>query len=193
MKMPRFYPAPTIKPMLAGIILLLLTACTGIPEGLRPVEGFEIKRYLGQWHEIARLNHSFERDLTQVTARYSLREDGGIDVLNRGFNPKTGVWKEAQGRAYFLGEPTIASLKVSFFGPFYGGYHVLALDREAYRYAMISGPSRDYLWILAREKQLPTPLLNTLINQAKEAGFATHNLILVDQKNDHTFPSGTPR
>jgi apolipoprotein D and lipocalin family protein len=85
-----------------------------------------------------------------VTATYAERDDGGVSVLNRGFDPVAGTWKEAQGRAYFLEGPDIASLKVSFFGPFYGGYHVFALEPD-YRWAMVAGPTRDYLWILARE------------------------------------------
>jgi apolipoprotein D and lipocalin family protein len=169
--------------LFAALALLLLSACTGIPDGLKPVEGFDLQRYLGQWHEIARLDHSFERGLVNVSATYSLREDGGIDVLNRGFDSGRGKWNEARGRAYFLGSPQTASLKVSFFGPFYGGYHVIALDREAYRYALISGPSREYLWILAREKQLPEALLKSLVAQARQAGFATQELIYVEQNS----------
>jgi apolipoprotein D and lipocalin family protein len=165
--------------LLAGLAVLLLSACTGVPEGLKPVGGFEVRRYLGQWYEIARFDHRFERGLTDVSATYSLREDGGINVVNRGYDRKRGKWQEASGRAYFLGSPHTGSLKVSFFGPFYGGYHVIALDREAYRYAVVSGPSRDYLWILARERQLPEPLLKSLVAQARQAGFDTSQLIYV--------------
>lgn len=172
-----------MKPSLfIAALALLLSACTGIPEGLKPVHGFEIDRYLGQWHEIARLDHSFERGLTDVSATYTLRNDGGIDVLNRGFDPQRGKWSEAKGRAYFLDSPQIASLKVSFFGPFYGGYHVIALDREAYRYALISGPSRDYLWILARESKLPAATLESLVAKAHAAGFETEKLIYVEHQ-----------
>ena len=165
----------------ANFSLLLASACTGVPDGLKPVDGFELQRYLGQWHEIARLDHSFERGLTDVSATYSLREDGGIDVLNLGFDPKRGQWSEAKGRAYFLGSPQTASLKVSFFGPFYGGYHVIALDSDAYHYALISGSSREYLWILARDKQLPEATLKSLVAQARQAGFDTDKLIYVEQ------------
>jgi apolipoprotein D and lipocalin family protein len=166
--------------LLAGLTLMLVSACTGVPEDLKPVEGFELQRYLGQWHEIARLDHGFERGLTDVSATYSLRDDGGIDVLNRGFDPRRGQWSEIRGRAYFLGSPQTASLKVSFFGPFYGGYHVFALDREGYRHALISGPSREYLWILARDRQLPEATLKSLVAQARAAGFATGDLIYVE-------------
>lgn len=161
---------------LLAVLMLPLGGCTGVPEGIQPVRGFEVERYLGTWHEIARLDHAFERGLEQVSARYEKRSDGGISVLNRGFDPVKGVWKEAEGRAFFIGEPEVASLKVSFFGPFYGGYHIFALDPD-YRWVMISGPSRDYLWILARDPRLPSSLLEDLIARARQAGFATDSLI----------------
>lgn len=168
-------------------LLLLLTGCAvAPPEGVTPVTGFELNRYLGQWYEIARLDHSFERGLSHVSATYSLRDDGGVRVLNRGYDDPAGRWKEAEGRAYFIGEPTVGSLKVSFFGPFYGGYHLIALDREHYSWVMISGPSRDYLWILARDRQLPPAVWEALLKQAKALGFATEQLITVNQdRGDH--------
>lgn len=165
--------------------LLLLSGCAvAPPSGVTPISGFDVNRYLGLWYEIARLDHSFERGLSQVSAHYSEREDGGLKVLNRGYNDRAGVWKEAEGRAYFTGEPTVGSLKVSFFGPFYGGYHLIALDQEKYSYAMISGPSRDYLWILARTRQLPPTVLEDLLQQAKTLGFATDALIWVRQDRE---------
>lgn len=168
---------PPSLPLLWTLLLLLLSSgCTGVPESIEPVRGFDVERYLGTWHEIARLDHRFERGLEQVTATYSPREDAGITVLNRGFDPAQEVWKSAEGRAYFRSSPDIASLKVSFFGPFYGGYHIFALDPE-YRWAMISGPTRNYFWILARQPQLPSELLGDLIEQARAAGFATDDLI----------------
>lgn len=172
----------------AGFALLLVSACTGVPKGLEPVPGFQLERYLGQWHEIARLDHSFERGLTDVSAIYSLREDGGIDIVNRGYDPRRGQWEEARGRAYFLGSPQTASLKVSFFGPFYGGYHVIALDRKDYRHALVSGPSRKYLWILARDRQLPEATLKSLVAQARQAGFAVDELIYVEHRGEPAKP-----
>lgn len=171
-----------LRLLASGLALLLLSACAGIPKGLAPVQGFEIDRYLGQWHEIARLDHSFERGLIDVSATYSPREDGGIRVLNRGYDPERGQWKEIEGRAYFLDGPQTASLKVSFFGPFYGGYHVIALDRENYRHALVSGPSREYLWILARERELPAKTLASLVAQARQAGFPVDRLIYVKHR-----------
>lgn len=157
----------------------LATGCSsvGIPDGLQPVTGFDPDRYLGTWHEIARLDHSFERGLTKVTATYSLKSDGSIRVLNRGYDAGKARWKEAEGVARFLGERNVGSLKVSFFGPFYGGYHILALDRENYQYALVCGPSRSYLWILARETKLPESTLSELLRQAHDAGFSTNALI----------------
>jgi len=177
--------------------VLALAGCTSVPQGIEPVRNFDLTRYLGTWHEIARLDHAFERGLTQVTATYSLRDDGGIDVLNRGYDAAKQVWKEAEGRAYFTGEPQVASLKVSFFGPFYGGYHVFALDPD-YRWALVSGPSRDYFWILARQPSLPPSTLESLIDTARQAGFDTRALIFPQTAagpsagSEDAFPDGKP-
>lgn len=165
-------------------LVLLCTGCTGVPEGLEPVEGFETDRYLGTWYEIARFDHSFERGLEDVSATYSLREDGGLRVRNRGYDPEQGEWQEAIGRAYPIGDPSVASLKVSFFGPFYGGYHVIALDLDRYDAALVSGPTREYLWILARERSLDRERREAIIASALEAGFDVDQLIWVAQTRD---------
>lgn len=164
----------------------MLSGCSSVsvPEGLTPVTGFEPERYLGKWYEIARLDHKFERGLEAVTAEYTERPDGSIRVLNRGYDPAKERWKEAKGVARFLGDRTVGSLKVSFFGPFYGGYHVIALDKEDYQYAMVSGPSREYLWILARDPSLPAETLASLLSQADHDGFATNALVFVKQPTD---------
>jgi apolipoprotein D and lipocalin family protein len=159
------------------VFALLLSACAGIPEGIQPVSGFELPRYLGLWHEIARLDHRFERGLTDITAEYSLREDGGVKVINSGFDSEKGERVSAEGKAYFVDKPDVGRLEVSFFGPFYGGYNIIALDKAAYQYVMIAGPNRDYLWILARTPTLPADVLQTLVAQAKSQGFAVDELI----------------
>lgn len=158
-------------------LLLLLSACSGIPEGLSPVTGFELQRYLGHWYEIARLDHRFERGLVDVQADYSLREDGGVRVLNSGTNSTSGQRETAEGRAYFVNNADIGQLKVSFFGPFFGGYNIITLDKTDYRYALIAGPDRNYLWILARTPRLEQPVLDALVAQAKSQGFTTEQLI----------------
>ncbi len=161
-------------------ITLLLASCTGIPENIKPVGQFELQRYLGTWYEIARLDHSFERGLSQVTANYALRDDGGVSVINRGYNEEKKEWKSAEGKAYFVDKTDTGYLKVSFFGPFYGSYVIFELDKERYNYALISGPDKEYFWILARQPQLDSEVLQRLIAQAKSLGFATEKLIIVD-------------
>jgi apolipoprotein D and lipocalin family protein len=174
---------------LVWLLALLLTACMGVPDNVKVVASVDASQYLGTWYEIARLDHSFERDLEKVTASYSLRDDGGIKVINRGFNTKTNQWKEAEGKAYFV-EPANADktntgkLKVSFFGPFYGAYNIIELDKPYYNYVMICGPDKSYLWILSRTPQLTYPIKQHLIAQAKSLGFDTEKLIHVPQTSE---------
>ena len=162
------------------LMMALVSSCTGTPQGVAPVRPFDVQRYKGEWFEIMRLDHSFERGLTNVTATYTLRDDGSVGVLNKGFDRKNCRWKEADGRAVFQGDRDTASLSVTFFWPFAGGYHVIALDPQEYGWALISGPSRDYLWILARRPDLSPDIRNRLVDQARRAGFPVQNLILVD-------------
>lgn len=159
---------------------LLLSACTGIPEGVRPVEDFDKSRYLGTWYEIARLDHSFERGLQQVTATYTEREDGGIKVLNKGYNAQEREWKTAKGKAFFVGDSTVGHLEVSFFGPFYASYVIAELDKQNYSYALITGPDTEYLWILGRSPALPEATMKRLIDLAQGYGFDTSQLIFVE-------------
>ncbi|HAH32205.1 MAG TPA: lipocalin [Elusimicrobia bacterium] len=168
-----------MRKYLLAICGVLLPACASVPKGLNPVGGFELGRYLGTWHEIARLDHSFERGLVKVTAEYSMRDDGGVKVLNKGFDQRKNKWKEAEGRAYFTGDKTTGSLKVSFFRPFYGGYHIIELDKEGYQYALVSGPSRSYLWILARSPEMPSETIKMLVSKARELGFDTDKLVFL--------------
>ena len=162
-------------------IALLMSGCTGMPDGVRPVEGFELDRYLGQWYEIARLDHRFERGLTQVTAQYSLREDGGVRVLNRGFSNAEGEWQEVEGKAYFVESPDLGHLKVSFFGPLYSSYVVFELDSQEYQYAFISGYNTSYLWLLARTPTVDVGILQRFMERAAALGFDTDAVILVAQ------------
>ncbi len=181
-------PLAVRSPWLAAIQLAtlcgLLAACTvDAPDGIEPVTDFEAERYLGRWYEIARLDHRFERDLSAVTAEYSWREDGGVAVRNRGYKLDEQEWDEVEGKAYFIGEPDVGSLKVSFFGPFYGGYHIMALDETApdYAYSLVSGPNRGYLWVLSRSPTLPEETLAELLAMADAHGFPMGELTMVDQ------------
>jgi len=167
---------------LALLALIGLGACsTSPPAGMNSITPFDISRYAGKWYEIARLDHRFERDMSDVSATYSQQADGSVKVINRGYDGKLGDWRQAVGRAVFTGEPDRASLKVSFFGPFYGGYHVVALDRQNYRWALVVGPDRGYFWMLARQRMVPVELRSQLLEQAREMGIDVDRLIWVDQ------------
>ena len=162
------------------LLSLIFTGCSSIPSGVQAVGNFDVNRYQGTWYEIARLDHIFERGLSNVSATYTLRDDSGINVLNKGFDKNSGQWKQIEGKAYFVKDKNIGRLKVTFFWPFSGGYNVISLDHENYSYAMVCGPNRSYLWILAREKTLSRSVINQLTKTAKKLGFKTDNLIFVE-------------
>ncbi|OHX11236.1 lipocalin [Chromobacterium sphagni] len=166
---------------LFALALLPLTGCdTAPPPEIAPVQGFQLERYQGRWYEIARLDHRFERGLQAVSADYSRNADGSIRVVNRGFDATTSSWREAVGKAWFNGPADVASLKVSFFGPFYGGYHVAALD-PGYRWAVVVGPDKDYLWLLSRDKQPAADAKPALLSVAARLGVPADKLIWVRQ------------
>ena len=170
-------------------ILAIFTIAAAALSGCRNAEStasipavrpFDAERYIGTWYEIARLPHSFERDMTRVTAVYTARKDGGIDVLNSGW--RDGEHRTARGRARFRGDSTVGELEVSFFGPFYGQYRIIALAPD-YSSAMVTGSSRDYLWILARESTLPPETFRQYKEQAAKLGFDVAAL---------EYPNGRP-
>ena len=153
-----------------------------MPASVAPVQDFELEKYLGRWYEIARLDHSFERGLEQVTAEYSLLEGGGVRVKNRGFSKAKNAWKEAEGKAFFVRKSSEGYLKVSFFGPFYGSYVVFELDKDNYQYAFVCGPNTSYLWLLSRTPTVDKDVLTRFVNKAKQLGFATEKLVYVNQQ-----------
>ncbi|WP_292994304.1 lipocalin family protein [Nitrosomonas sp.] len=167
---------------LLGIFLTLwISGCVSIPQHIEPINGFELNKYLGKWYEIARLDHSFERGLDNVTAEYFLRDDGGVKVINKGFSAVDNKWKEAEGKAYFVEDPQQGYLKVSFFGPFYGAYIVFELDKENYQYAFVTSYDKSYLWLLARTPTVSDALLDRFVQRAAELGFAADKLIFPKQ------------
>lgn len=167
---------------LSIVLVMLFMGCVGIPEDVKPVDNFKLERYLGKWYEIARLDHPFERGLSRVTAVYSLRDDGGIRVVNRGYSAKENKWREVQGKAYFVAKSDQGYLKVSFWGPLYGSYIVFELDQENYQYSLVCGPDKSYLWILARSTELRADVKDMLIAKASALGFDTGRLIFVDHE-----------
>lgn len=176
---------PKVRLFFSVCLMVVLAACTGMPENVYPVKGFDVDRYLGTWYEIARLDHSFERGLEQVSATYSLRDDGGITVLNKGYATEEGEWSQAEGKAYLVDSEDAdksGHLKVSFFGPFYSSYIIFELDQANYQYAFISGYNKEYLWLLSRTPQIDTALRETFIQRAQSLGFASEQLIWVKQR-----------
>ena len=170
-----------MRKLLILISAIILSGCLGMPKLVQPVTDFNLNRYLGKWYEIARLDHSFERGLSQVTAEYGLRDDGGVVVLNRGFSASESKWKEAVGKAYFANNESEGYLKVSFFGPFYGSYVVFELDHENYQYAFVSGPNLKYLWLLARKPSVEPEVIEKFVQMSKARGFDTEDLIFTQQ------------
>ena len=168
--------------LLAMITMTLFSACTTIPKGAVAVSSFEKEKYLGKWYEIARMDFRFERNMNNTTAMYTANKDGSIRVENAGYNYKKNVWKKAIGKAKFVGKEDVAMLKVSFFGPFYGGYNVIALDKD-YKYALIAGGDLGYLWILSREKSIPEEIKSDYLKKASDLGFNTSELIWVEHNN----------
>jgi apolipoprotein D and lipocalin family protein len=162
-------------------LLAFVTGCVGIPENVQPVSGFKAEKYLGQWYEIARMDHRFERGLSKVTANYSMREDGGIKVVNRGFSASDNKWSEAVGKAYFVSSPDQGHLKVSFFGPIYASYIVFELDQTDYQYALISGPDKGYFWLLSRTPRISAELKERLLAKAEKLGYERSKILTVDQ------------
>ena len=169
-----------VKIFLLLALPFLLLACTGKPEGVVAVKEFELDRYLGKWYEIARLDHSFERGLNNITAEYSLRDDGGVKVINSGFSKEDNDWQQAEGKAFFVDRTDIGHLKVSFFGPFYGSYIIFELDKKNYQYAFVSGPNTSYLWLLARTPQVDNKITEQFVKRSQELGFDTSKLIYVE-------------
>ena len=164
--------------ILGAIALIHLSACVSIPDGAVAVSPFDQQKYLGKWYEIARLDFKYERNLNNVTANYSLNDDGSIKVDNKGYNYVEKEWKQSIGKAKPVGEPTVGRLKVSFFGPFYSGYNIIALDKH-YQYALVAGDDLKNLWILSRTTAIPLGIKKNYLQKAKDIGFDTNALIWV--------------
>ena len=170
----------TMRVTLYVTSIVVLAGCVRIPEGITPVKSFDQSRYLGPWYEIARLDHSFERGLSSISATYTVREDGHIRVVNRGYDPEEGIWRDVIGVAKFVDTPDVAHLKVSFFGPFYGSYVVFELG-ESYHYALVTSYSRDYFWFLSRTPTVDETLRQHVLERAQALGFATEEMIWLSQ------------
>lgn len=151
-------------------------SCVSIPKGASAVQAFDLNRYLGKWYEIARKDFKYEKNLNNVTAEYSLNEDGSIRVVNRGYDVVKEEWKESIGKAKPVGDPREGRLKVSFFGPFYSGYNVIEIDPE-YRYVLVAGNDLKNLWILSRQPTIPEDVQDRYLKKAQEIGYDTSDLV----------------
>lgn len=165
-----------MKKILWFFVILSLTGCTGIPEGVEPVNNFNIKKYEGKWYEVARLDHSFERGLENITAEYKIKENGDVSVVNRGFSVKDREWQDANGVASFVEKSDLGYLKVSFFRPFYGSYIIFELDKD-YQYAFVSGPDKSYLWLLSRTPTPSKDIIKKFMQKSESLGFDVNKLI----------------
>ena len=161
-----------------AVMSVCLLGCGSTAHSVPVVKNFDANQYLGKWYEIARLDFWFERNLNNTSAEYSKLADNRIEVINRGFNYKTQKWKQAKGKAKFKNTPDEGALEVSFFGPFYSAYNIVALDKD-YQYALIAGRSTDYLWLLSRTKSIPDAVKEDYLKQAKALGYDVSQLIWV--------------
>lgn len=162
----------------ASAATLLAAGCAvSVPANVQPVQNFDAAKYMGQWHEIARIDHRFQKGLTKAMANYTLNPDGTVKVINRGFNAQKNEWKSVEGTAKFLGDPKTAALKVSFFGPFYGGYNVVYLDPQ-YQTSLVVGENTDYFWLLSRTPDLPREQVQQLLQKAQSMGVDLNKVML---------------
>lgn len=164
-----------------GITFLALQSFKKIPKGVEAVKDFDQQKYLGTWYEIARLDYRWEKNLDHVTATYSLNNNGTIKVDNKGYDYIEKKWKQSIGKAKAVNEPTEGRLKVSFFGPFYAGYNVIAIYGD-YKYALVIGSDTDYMWILSRETTIPDDVREQFLTKAKQIGVKTENLVWVNHE-----------
>jgi apolipoprotein D and lipocalin family protein len=161
-------------------VSLFFVSCATKQTDVKTVEKVDLQRYLGDWYEIARYEHRFQKDCKNVKANYSLRDDKKIQVVNSCTKISTNEFKDAKAVAYSVDE-TNSKLKVSFFRPFYGDYWILDLDKD-YKYAIIGTPTKEYLWILSREKIMDKELLNKLLTKITAMGFDKSKLIYTIQE-----------
>ncbi|AXH12106.1 lipocalin family protein [Halarcobacter bivalviorum] len=165
---------------LSIVVLFLFTACSYKDPNIKSVQKVDLDRYLGSWHEIARYEHRFEKDCKNVTATYSIKENKKIKVINSCTKITTNNKTEAIGEAYAV-DNTNSKLKVSFFWPFYGDYWIIMLD-EDYSYAVISEPSKKYLWILSRDKRLTENIKEKILKRLKSLDYDLSKLIWTIQE-----------
>jgi apolipoprotein D and lipocalin family protein len=172
--------------LLIPLATALLTGCAGHRAGPPTVPAVDLDRYLGRWYELVRYDHGFERGLERVAADYTRRPDGRIAVVNQGWDPRRSRWKRATGVAT-VDRPGGGDLTVTFFWPFSGAYRIVTLDPD-YRWAVVTGPTDGWLWILHRDRTPPAAELEALIAHAESLGFRRERMLIVAQDGDAAPP-----
>lgn len=147
-----------------------------VPDNISVVKNFKLEPYMGTWYEVARFDFKYEKDLSNVTATYSIKPNGKVKVVNRGYNFVKDKWEQANGKADFVNTTNEGALKVSFFGPFYSGYNVVLMEPD-YENALIFGENTDYIWILSRKKTIPDHIKDKFLKEAEKAGYDLNRLI----------------
>jgi apolipoprotein D and lipocalin family protein len=176
-----FYNLITKGFVAAALALGLGGGCGAFYPPLSVVEYVDLDRYAGRWYEIARYPNSFERGCVGVTADYTPRDDGRIEVVNTCFESSLeGPERVIRGSARVADVTTNAKLKVTFFWPFEGDYWIIDLD-EDYSYAVVGGPRRSFLWILSRTPQMDEDTYADIIDSLPSFGYDPDRLILVPQ------------
>lgn len=169
-----------LKVIIGFFMAFLLVGCGAKDPYLQTVKKVDMEKYKGTWYEIARFEHFFEKGCKNVTATYELKDNGKIKVINRCTDIGDGEKKEAIGEAYAL-DGTNTKLKVSFFKPFYGDYWIIDLD-DAYTYALVGSPNREYLWILSRTKTISEEVKNSILNKLPKHQFDKNKFIWTIQE-----------
>ena len=149
-------------------------------EQVAVVKNLDVKKYTGVWYEIARFDFKYQKDMDSVTANYSLKENGDIKVINKGYNTKDNEWKDVKGKAKFNGNEGSGALKVSFFGPFYSEYNIVKLSDD-YSTALIFGESLDNMWILSRKKTISESVKKEYLDFAAKNGYDLSRLVWTKQ------------
>ncbi len=161
---------------LYSLFLLLLAGCSTCnanPVDNTTVSEFDLDRYMGKWYEVARIDNRYQRNLTAVTAEYSLGKGDRITIVNRGYNPSNGEWREVEARGETTS--TVGRLKVSFFLFVTSEYNIMDLG-ENYEWALVGTKSSNFLWIISRTPALPADTLNHIISLAEKRGYNINDI-----------------
>jgi len=176
-------PRQIRRSILAALTVLPLgQGCTGVPAGVEPMTDFRAEAFAGTWYAVMRFDHPFEQGLNNVRATYRPQPDGTLAVFNRAWNPETCAWETVSGQARFLDGPEVARFGVTLRGGLIeGGLHVLDMDPAGRSWALLGGPTRDYLWILSRAPQMDDGQRRALMREARDRGYPVERFQRVDQ------------